>query len=128
MRELLESFYSAFNEHDVEKLGEHLSSDFTQTSPYGVEISKKTLLMHLREVYSNVEDKHVEPVKWFIDGDEAAVVIESSGKHIGEFLSLQGTGKRFKITAVHLFQVDNGLIKHWKPVWNADHLKKMLTS
>ena len=36
------------------------------------------ILEHLEEVYTAVEDKHVEPLRWFIDGDEAAMVIEST--------------------------------------------------
>ena len=127
MRTLLESFYKAFNAHDVEQVGEHLTDDFKQISPYGVQINKATLLQHLREVYTNVEDKHVEPKQWFIDENNASVVIESTGKHVGDFLGVQGTGRTFRITAVHLFEAEDGLIKHWRPVWNADHLKRMLT-
>ncbi len=123
---LLESFYSAFNEHNLDKIEKLLSNTFYQTSPYGVKILKNTLLEHLKEVFSSIEGKHVEPVEWFIDEDRAVVVIESTGKHVGKFLGIQGTGKEFKITAVHLFKAENGLLEHWRPVWNADHLKKML--
>ena len=84
------------------------------------------ILEHLEEVYTAVEDKHVEPLRWFIDGDEAAVVTENTGKQVGLFFGVQGTGKQFKITAVHLFKTREGRIEHWRPVWNADHLKKML--
>jgi steroid delta-isomerase-like uncharacterized protein len=128
MRKLIESFYAAFNIHNINKVAEHFTEDFTQTTPYGGTISKSQLLQHLKEVYSSVQNKHIEPKKWFIDGDEAAVVIESTGKHIGKFLGIDGKGKQFKITAVHLFKAKNGLIKHWRPVWNADHLKRILNS
>jgi len=110
LRELIESFYKAFNSHNVERIGEHLTEDFTQTTPYGASITKQQLLKHLEEVYKSVEDKHVEPLRWFIDGDEAAVVIESTGKHVGLFFEVQGKGKQFKITAVHLFKTRDDLI------------------
>jgi len=126
LKELIESFYTAFNSHNLERISEHLTEDFTQTTPYGATISKQQLLQHLEEVYASVEDKHVKPLRWFIDGDEAAVVIESTGKQVGTFFGVQGTGKQFKITAVHLFKTREDLIMHWRPIWNADHLKKML--
>ena len=84
------------------------------------------ILKHLEEVYTAVEDKHVEPIRWFIDGDEAAVDIESTGKQVGPFFGVQGKARQFKISGVHLFKTRDGLIEHWRPVWNADHLKRML--
>ena len=44
VRELIESFYTAFNSHDIDRVGEHLTEDFTQTTPYGASITKETLL------------------------------------------------------------------------------------
>jgi steroid delta-isomerase-like uncharacterized protein len=126
MREIIESFYKAFNSHNVEEIAPHLTEDFTQTTPYGGTITKKQLLEHLEEVYTVVKEKHVEPVKWFIDGDEAAVVIEATGQHVGKFFGVKGTGRQFSIIAVHLFRIRDRLIEHWRPVYNADHLKKML--
>ncbi len=128
MRELLESFYKAFNDHNPEVVGQHLTEDFTQTTPYGGSISKAQMIQHLHEVYGKVHDKKVEPKQWFIDGDDAAVVIESTGKQVERWMGVDSTEKSFRITAVHLFRARNGLIEHWRPVWNADHLKKMLTS
>jgi steroid delta-isomerase-like uncharacterized protein len=128
VRKLLENFYTAFNNHDLWALDRQLTDDFTQTTPYAGKITKQQLLQHLEEVYTSVEDKHVEPVRWFIDGDEAAVVIESTGKHVGHFMGIEGTGKRFKITAVHLFRARDGKLVHWRPVYNADQLKRSLMS
>ncbi len=127
MKEIIESFYAAFNDHNPTVVGQHLTEDFTQTTPYSGSITKDQLIQHLHEVYDVVEDKHVEPKRWFIDGDEASVVIESTGKQVGKWMGVEGTGKEFKITAVHLFKTRDGLIEHWRPVWNADHLKKMLS-
>jgi len=128
LKEIIESFYAAFNGHNPEALGRHLTEDFTQTTPYAGSITKTQLLKHLEEVYSLVENKHIDPIKWFIDGDEAAVVIESTGKPLGRWMGVEGTGREFSITAVHLFKTREGLIEHWRPVYNADQLKKTLSS
>ncbi len=109
-------------------VGQHLTEDFTQTTPYGGSITKDQLLKHLEEVYLLVENKHIKPVKWFIEGTESAVVIESTGRQVGRWMGIESKGKEFSITAVHLFKTREGLIEHWRPVYNADQLKKPLSS
>jgi len=126
LRKLIECFYSAFNDHNTEVMGKYLSEDFTQTTPYGGSINKEQLLKHLQGVYANVEDIHINPKKWFIDGNEAAVVIESTGKHVGKWKGIQGTGKTYTITVVHLFKARGEYLEHWRPIYNVDQLKNML--
>ena len=126
MKNIIQNFYQAFNSHDPQEIGRHLTKDFTQTTPYGGSINKGQLLVHLEKVYKSIENKNIRPIRWFIDRDEAAVIIESTGKHNGLFMGIQGKGNQFRITAAHTFKTRGNKIKHWRVIYNADQLKRDL--
>jgi steroid delta-isomerase-like uncharacterized protein len=55
------------------------------------------------DLTTKVEDR-------IIDGNNAVTVVSIEGTHIGEFLGLPPTGKRFIMPVVFFYQLENGKI------------------
>jgi steroid delta-isomerase-like uncharacterized protein len=53
-----------------------------------------------------------------IDGDRAASVLSIEGTHIGDFLGLEPTGKRFTMSAVFFYEVRNGRIVRERRIYD----------
>ncbi len=51
-----------------------------------------------------------EPV--LIDGDRVAQPFSVTATHVGEFMGLTGSNRRFKVQGVRLFDMQDGLIQH----------------
>ncbi|MFI5177677.1 MAG: ester cyclase [Vicinamibacterales bacterium] len=51
-----------------------------------------------------------EPV--LVDGDHVAQPFSASATHVGDFMGLAGTNRRFKIQGVRLFDMADGKIQH----------------
>ena len=53
-----------------------------------------------------------------IDGNRAAQSFTVTATHVGEFMGLPGTNRRFQIQGVRLFEMGNGLIQHEKRMYD----------
>ena len=57
-----------------------------------------------------------------IDGDNVASVLTLDGTHVGEFLGMPATGKRFKIPAVFFYHLENGKIVRERRIYDFTNL------
>ena len=46
-----------------------------------------------------------------VDGDRAALPFRATATHVGEFMGLAGTGRKFQIEGVRIFRMGDGLIQ-----------------
>jgi steroid delta-isomerase-like uncharacterized protein len=53
-----------------------------------------------------------------IDGDRAALAATVTGTHVGEFLGLPPSGRRFKFRAMFMFVLRDGLIVHERRIYD----------
>lgn len=53
-----------------------------------------------------------------IDGDRVAQVFTAEATHVGEFMGLPGTNRRFRITGVRLYEMAGGLIQSERRVYD----------
>jgi len=53
-----------------------------------------------------------------IDGNRATTVLSVEGTHIGDFLGLPPTGKRFRMSAVFFYELENGQIVRERRIYD----------
>jgi steroid delta-isomerase-like uncharacterized protein len=75
----------------------------THTGPEAAERTFRVIFSAFLDLTMKVEDR-------IIDGSNAVTVVSIEGTHIGEFLGLPPTGKRFIMPAVFFYQLENGKI------------------
>jgi steroid delta-isomerase-like uncharacterized protein len=48
------------------------------------------------------------------EGDRVAVRVTASATHVGEFMGMPPSGKRYEVAEIHIFRVRDGqLVEHW---------------
>lgn len=48
------------------------------------------------------------------EGDRVAVRLTSAATHVGEFMGMPATGKRYSVEEIHIFRVADGkVVEHW---------------
>ncbi len=62
----------------------------------------------LFETFPDWTTTNEEPL---VDGDRAAIPFRTTATHVGEFMGLPGTGRKFQIEGVRIFRMDDGLIQ-----------------
>jgi steroid delta-isomerase-like uncharacterized protein len=75
----------------------------THTGPEAAERTFRVIFSAFLDLTTKVEDR-------IIDGNNAVTVVSIEGTHIGEFLGLPPTGKRFIMPVVFFYQLENGKI------------------
>ena len=53
-----------------------------------------------------------------IDGDRAALPFRATATHVGEFMGLAGTGRKFQIEGVRIFRMGDGLIQDERRIYD----------
>lgn len=49
-----------------------------------------------------------------VEGDKVVERFTGSGTHRGEFFGIPPTGKRFTVTGINIFRIENGkIVEHW---------------
>jgi steroid delta-isomerase-like uncharacterized protein len=76
----------------------------------------------LRAVFTAFLDLTVTTDQLIIDGNNVASVLTLDGTHIGEFLGVPATGKRFTIPAVFFYNLENGTIVRERRIYDFTNL------
>ena len=53
-----------------------------------------------------------------IDGDHVAERFTATATHVGEFLGIAGTRRRFQVQGVRMFQLTDGLVQHERRIYD----------
>ena len=76
----------------------------------------------IRESYSNLFTTFPD---WFltindlvIDGQRVVQIFSVTATHVGEFMGLPGTNRRFTIEGVRVFEMGDGMIQHEKRMYD----------
>jgi len=80
----------------------------------GPEAAERTF----RVIFSAFLDLTTKVESLIIDGNSAVKVVSLEGTHIGEFLGLAPTGKRFIMPAVFFYQLENGKIVRERRIYD----------
>ena len=122
-RQQMEEFFKRRCElyDDLDAAG--LASDYAENavidSPTGgVHQGREAAEKTFRVVFSAFLDLTTTLEDLVIDGDSAATVLSIEGTHIGEFLGLPPTGKRFTMPAVFFYTLQSGKIVRERRIYD----------
>ena len=109
----------AYEDLDAAALATDYADDAVIDSPTaGVHQGGEAAEKALRAIFSAFLDLTVTTDYLIIDGGSVASVITLEGTHIGDFLGIPPTGKRFRMPAVFFYQLENGKIVRERRIYD----------
>lgn len=109
----------AYDDLDAAALAADYAEDAVIESPTaGTHTGREAAERTFRVVFSAFLDLTTKVENLIIDGNSAVTVVSIEGTHIGEFLGLPPTGKRFIIPAVFFYQLENGKIVRERRIYD----------
>lgn len=119
-RRAIEDFVGRFNRHDVDGVVASYAPDALN---FGRVAGREGIRAVTEDIYTRFPDIQLTIQHWIIDGDWVAVRATYAGTHRGVgrlpidggmLIGVPATNRSFSVLHLHLFRVENGLIKeHW---------------
>jgi len=119
-RQLIEEWVTRFNSGDIDRVVELFAED---GSNFGRRVGRDGVRAVLVDIYTRFPDAKLAIHEWLTDGDWVMFRATYSGTHRGVgrlpidggmLIGVPPTNKSFSALHMHLFRVENGLIKeHW---------------
>src|SRR5690606_20721974 len=108
VRKLIE----AFNTGDTTKLDELVNPEYfnheTQASPERAKLrgpdEVRDTITKLRSAFADLQYKEQEIIA---SGDKVVVILQVSGRHVGDFFGIEPTGNSFSYMAAHVYRLTN---------------------
>jgi steroid delta-isomerase-like uncharacterized protein len=122
-REQIEALFKrrqeAYDDLDAAALAADYADDAVIESPTaGVHTGREAAHKALQNVFNAFLDLTVAVDQLLVDGDRVAAIVSVEGTHIGDFLGLAPTGKRFVMPAVFFYELKNGKIVHERRIYD----------
>ena len=109
----------AYEDLDAAALaGDYAEEAVVESPTAGVHKGPDAAEKAFRAIFTAFLDLTVTVDQLIIDGDDAVSVLTLDGTHVGEFLGLPPTGKRFTIPAVFFYKLANGKIVHERRIYD----------
>lgn len=94
-----------------ERLANWYSEGATVNSPMFKRLNgRKKIAESYYRLFETFPDWTLTNEEPLVDGDRAALPFHATATHVGEFMGLAGTGRKFQIQGVRIFRLDAGLI------------------
>jgi steroid delta-isomerase-like uncharacterized protein len=127
--ETVRRYIAAFNTGDVANVEEFVSPEYfnreSQASPERANMrgpdEVRDTIKNLRSAFAEL---HYEEQGAFASGDRVAMVLQVSGRHVGNFFGIEPTGRSFSYAAVHIHRLAGGKIVEHRAV--RDDLRFMM--
>jgi steroid delta-isomerase-like uncharacterized protein len=111
--------HEALDSLDAPALAMQYTEDCTVESPVaGVIHGRPGVERVYRAWFEAFLDMETEPQQLLIDGEHAVEVLQVEGTHIGEFMRLPASGKRFHFSAVCVFNFKGLLIERERRIYD----------
>ena len=112
-RALVERLYEAFNRGDADLLDEVLAQDWRDTpmAP-GQKPGREGMKPMVQAFLAAFTDLRIAPQEMIFASGRAAVRLELSGRHVGEWMGVPASGRTFAIAMHELHHIDGGRITH----------------
>jgi steroid delta-isomerase-like uncharacterized protein len=97
-----------------EAVDELVADDFVPHSWPSTGDPRGDLKRAIDRVGDGLEDPEFTVEDLIAEGDRVAARLTTSATHVGEFMGMAATGKRYTIEEIHIFRLRDGLvIEHW---------------
>src|SRR5262245_11565472 len=122
-RQQMEDFITrrqeAYDDLDAAVLVADYADNAVIESPTGgVHVGPEAAERTFRVVFSAFLDLTTTLESVIVDGNNAVTVLSLEGTHIGEFLGIPPTGRRFTMPAVICYQLENGKIVRERRIYD----------
>jgi steroid delta-isomerase-like uncharacterized protein len=112
-RKLFETYQRAWDARDAEALTGHHHEHGTIISPiFRTVRGRREILESYRSLFSTFPDWTYKGQQPVVDGNRIAQPFTVQATHAGDFMGLAGSGRRFEIEGVRVFEMTDGLIGH----------------
>lgn len=97
-----------------EAVDELVADDFVPHSWPSTGDPRGDLKRAIDRVGEGLKDPEFTVEDLIAEGDRVAARLTTSATHVGEFMGMAATGKRYTIEEIHIFRLRDGLvIEHW---------------
>ena len=104
---------------DADALGMFHTEDGTMDSPmFGHRQGRQAIADSYRALFATFPDWDLQGEELLIDGDRVAQPFTAAATHVGTFMGIDGTNRRFKIQGVRLFTMANGLVQYERRLYD----------
>jgi steroid delta-isomerase-like uncharacterized protein len=109
----------AYDNLDAEVLAADYSDDCCIESPTGGTHSGRMAAQKvLQVVFDAFQDMKVRTESLLIDGNRVSQLLDIEGTNLGKFLGLPPSGKPFHVTAVFLYELEDGRIRRERRIYD----------
>jgi steroid delta-isomerase-like uncharacterized protein len=109
----------AWRSRDADALGLFHAENGTLESPiFGHRRGRQAIAESYRTLFSIFPDWDFQGEPLVIDGDRVVEPFTVNATHVGTFMGLDGTNRKFKIQGVRLFTMANGLVQHERRIYD----------
>lgn len=109
-RSVIEELVSTINAHDLPAGRALYAADVRAVTATGRHLDLDGLDAVLAATFSAFPDLRIEVQRWVVDGDVVATEEVMEGTHLGPFAGLAPTGRKVRLTMVHINRVSGGRI------------------
>ena len=104
---------AAWNARDPEALARDYADDGTIISPiFRTVQGKDAIVESFRSLFTTFPDWQYNAQELLVDGDTGAEPFVVQATHVGDFMGLPGSGRKFEIQGVRIFKLRDGLIAY----------------
>ena len=109
----------AYDDLDAAALSADYADDAVIESPTaGLHVGPEAAERTFRAIFGAFLDLTTKVDTLIIDGNHAVTLLSIEGTHIGEFLGLPPTGKRFTMSAVFFYELQGGKIVRERRIYD----------
>jgi len=122
-REEITAFFDgrkqAWADRDADELGEGHALQGTAESPmFGHLQGRAKIADTYRALFATFPDWDFRGEELIIDGARVAQAFQVGATHVGTFMGISGTNRRFRIQGVRLFTMADGLVQHERRMYD----------
>jgi steroid delta-isomerase-like uncharacterized protein len=119
MQDFIKRRWEAYEDLDAAALAADYAENAVIESPTaGVHTGPEAAERTFRVIFNAFLDLTTVVDNLIVDGNNAVVLRLLEGTHIGEFLGIPPTGKRFTMPAVFFYQLENGKIVRERRIYD----------
>jgi steroid delta-isomerase-like uncharacterized protein len=101
-----------WNARDARALAaEHAEDGVVQSPMHGNKRGRQAIADSYETLFTVFPDWKFHGEDLIIDGDHVAQAFSAEATHVGDFMGLPGTNRRFRVQGVRLYEMANGQIK-----------------
>jgi len=109
----------AWLNRDADGLGAFHAENGTLESPmFGHRQGRQAIADSYRALFAIFPDWDFQGEELLIDGDRVAQPFTAGATHVGTFMGIDGTNRRFKIQGVRLFTMAEALVQHERRMYD----------